>query len=369
MVVFKVRKETSVSIEFQVDDLDISVLNAARRILLSEIPNVAFAFDPKAPKNDIMVHENTCALHNEFLAHRFSLIPICLTAEEIENYNPEQYKFVLKKKNTGRDIIRVTSKDIEVFREDGTKLDEKKRDQIFPADPITKDYIYITKLKPNLYDPSKGEEVHLEAFASVDIARHHSRWSPVSKIACPNVLDEAAVQEAAKTVDPADKNSFETLDKYRLYKKNKYDEGNSHEFYIDSECRLTPRYLFKKALEILKDKVDNFMVDSMRFEIIQSKLQDFEYTVRVRGETHTLMGVIQSLIYNRYFRGPAGENPLDMIGFHQSHPLDGVMVLKLKFKEALQGRSVQEFLRGECVVISDMLAELIEMWGSSKPSL
>ena len=56
--------------ELVLEDVPVSLSNAIRRIILSEIPNVAFY------EKDINVLENKSELHNEFIAHRTSLLPI-----------------------------------------------------------------------------------------------------------------------------------------------------------------------------------------------------------------------------------------------------------------------------------------------------
>lgn len=354
---FTLKSSDSNHIDFQIKNVDLSIVNAIRRIVLSEIPNVAFDFDAYDEKNDITIHTNTCALHNEFLAHRISLIPLCFDAEEIENFLPEKYRFVLKKKNDTSEIMNVTTADFEIYDENNVKYDDKFKKKIFPANKTTKDHILITKLKPNLYDYGKGEEIDIECRASLNIARTHARWSPVSKCTFFNTLDDAAVKVAA--ADAKDKNKFDTLDKYRLFQKNKYDEPDSFEFAIESECRLTPQYLVGKALDVITDKVSSFKENLGTLEITKDKNIDNFYNACVYNETHTLLNVLQSLIYNQSFRAEPSEKVLEYVGFHQSHPLDNKMVLKMKFTSEV---NVLEFLKEHCIKIIDTLSSLKAQW-------
>ena len=57
---------TDVSLQFK--NFNVSLVNCIRRILLSEIPNVAF--------KKVTVNKNTTLAHNEFIKHRINLIPI-----------------------------------------------------------------------------------------------------------------------------------------------------------------------------------------------------------------------------------------------------------------------------------------------------
>jgi DNA-directed RNA polymerase alpha subunit len=55
-------------IEFELRDTDISVANALRRVLLAEVPSLAFT--------SVFIHDNSSVMADEFVAHRVGLIPI-----------------------------------------------------------------------------------------------------------------------------------------------------------------------------------------------------------------------------------------------------------------------------------------------------
>lgn len=345
---------------FIIEDIDLSIVNSLRRIIISEVPNVAFAFEPYSDNNGITVHKNTCALHNEILGHRISLIPLCFDADEIENFEPKKYRFVLSKKNVSQEILNVTTNDFDIYDENNVKYDAAFKKKIFPADPITKEHILITRLKPNMYDISKGEEIDIECYASVNTAKEHARWNPVSKCSFYNVVDENITKQMEKTLKPEEKNTFNCLDKYRYFKKNQYDEANQFHFSIESECRLTPKYLFGKAIEILISQINNFQNSLDDIDIVN--INDMN-VINIMGSSHTLLNVLQSLIYNENFRNkPPNQNPLEFIGYHQSHPLDNKMVLKIKFKE--NNQNVRVFLKAECARIVAYLAKLKDKWNT-----
>jgi DNA-directed RNA polymerase subunit L len=307
-------------------DIDLSVVNSLRRIILSEIPNVAID-----DQNDMTIHKNTGALHNEFLSHRISLIPLCFSEEEIESFDPEKYKFILKKKNTSAEIITVTSHDIEIYDANGKKYPAAFHERIFPLNTITNSYITITKLRPNLYDIQHGEEIDIECTASKNTASTHARWCPVSQCSFGNVIDmEAANAKFAEKKDP----QFWTLEAFRYFKKNQYDEPCEFEFLIESECALSPKYLFNKAIDILLDKLTNFaqnFVDD-KYEIKKLSITDGFWSIYVTDETYTLLNVLQACIYNTNMR-QLKDSPLQYIGYYLPHPLEKTMVLKVKFTE------------------------------------
>lgn len=346
-------------IQFTIKDIELSIVNAVRRIILSELPNVAFYFDPyDVENNDIIIQNNNSVLHNEFLAHRISLIPIHFHENEINNYKPEDYRFILKKKNISSTQINITTKDIEIFNNNDEKYDEKFRERLFPKNNITNDYILITKLKPNLYEPQKGEEIDIEFKGSVNIAKKHSRWCPTSQCCYYNKIDDELAssvfkgkvkeQENIKGSKLSDdevkdmKSKFDALDIYRYFKKNKFDEPNEFIFQIESECRMRPNYLFFKGLIILISKLENFITNLTNnhdsINIMQMGNVDNFYQIGIKNEDHTLVNVLQCLIYKQHFqRSDAITNKvLEYIGYFQPHPLDSVMYLKLKFNQDIK---------------------------------
>lgn len=94
---------------------DITVANALRRIIISEVPTMAIEI--------VEIKENTSALHDEFLAHRLGLIPLISMDVDQFNYHINcncsygncskcSVKFDLDVINNKDDIYEVTSTDI-----------------------------------------------------------------------------------------------------------------------------------------------------------------------------------------------------------------------------------------------------------------
>ena len=62
-----------------IENINLGLANAIRRSILSEIPIIGFNDNWNNEKHlrNIVIEKNNTVVHNEFLAHRLSMIPIC----------------------------------------------------------------------------------------------------------------------------------------------------------------------------------------------------------------------------------------------------------------------------------------------------
>lgn len=157
-------------VEFICFNIDYTILNALRRILLSEIPSLAFDF--------VKFYKNSSYLNEDFLAHRVGLLPIEYTFSQIKEMNSTdececsylgcpkcKLFFRLKEKNEDN------KNGIDIFCKDLKPLDSKSG-------------IGLLKYKKNnngiqLCHLNSQEEIHFEAIATKGVARNHSKWSSV----------------------------------------------------------------------------------------------------------------------------------------------------------------------------------------------
>jgi len=347
-----------------------AVVNALRRAIIAHVPTAAFPFDPIAPASSatgLAVLKNTSVIHNEMLGVRLSLVPVCadeaLTARLRQT--PDMYRFRLRKKNRSAEVVHVTTADVEVLEEGGNKAVPKAvRDALFPAGS-TGDHILLTKLRPNPYDNAEGEEVHAEGVVRVKAdtegardGQKHARWSPVSVCFFVNVVDEEAADRAFEVAEQeAIEAGEEASEEARLARRKQFDAlerlrsflPDVFEFRLESECGLRCPFLVASGFRVLLTRVEAIRDavearDTTKVSFVSLSSDDVEVSAeeeegeRERGtvnvciadEDHTCGNLIQGLMYERNFRGGGGGKDLEFVGYHQPHPLEREIVLRLR---------------------------------------
>lgn len=353
-------------ISFNVKDIDLSIINSIRRIIISDIKNVGFFFDPNdlTSDKDIVIIQNDTPLHNEFLQHRISLIPINVNTNQLENWNNNDYKFIIQKENNSSSLLNVYTSDIQVIDTKKNTVVQSLSKQFFPPDPFTKDYILITKL-----NPKPNSKIHIEAVASLESPTKSTSFGMISNISIKFVTDDkSAKKELVKFLESnKDKASidqlthqFNSIEKERFYLRNKYREPNLFNIKLTSECKIQSSYIFKTAINILKDKVIAFQHSD--YEIINYNML---FSIIVKNENHTLGNVFQSLVFNHYIRENIDNTfQLEYIGYNIPHPLEKILLIKIKGAKLLLLNDIRAFINDACDYIYSILNDLDNHWNT-----
>ena len=336
-------KDNNVS-QFTISDIDLSIVNSIRRTILTNIDNVAFHFNVKhknPEESGIYIKENDSPLHNEFLAQRISMIPIHLTSEQIENWNTDDYDFEINVENNSETFKEVTTKDIIVKYKN--KEESKLRDQMFPKNKITGDYIIITKLPPTK-DTTK---LICSLKADKGTAEESACWATTSLCTFYNQIDENINKKnLQKFIEKNEKLSekqatlrYNTLEYQRAFHKNEFNEPDKFVFKLESECMLSPEEIFSQSLKYLISKIDR-LINFDEDKITVSNEDNF-YKIILNEETHTIGNLLQSLMYNIHVREKRSQF-ISFVGYFVPHPLEKRVLMKIvstlddtKFKDEL----------------------------------
>lgn len=345
-------QEKSGRYTFEIYDQDLAVINALRRVILTDIPY------PGITGNDeksVQIIASKSALHNEIISHRIGLLPVCMTEDEIEAYDDNTLQLELNVKNETTSMINVTTNDIKGTWADKplTKLQLQK---LFPINPVTKSHILITRLR-------SGEHLHFKANVVKQSAYFHSAFCPVSLANFFYVQDP---DKAAKADN--------ILDKERAYYKNKYGDANVVEFQIEPiNPHIGPKYLVSKAFEIIISKLNNLILNITSEDIGNNgvKLTRFmdlpnTYELSVDEETDTLGNLIQSHIHNKYIRQDATWDGISckFIGYICPHPLKSEMIIRLTLEDQTNPIVFMKFLEANCRSIIDELTNMKKEFNS-----
>ena len=244
---------------FTLSGVNVSIANAIRRILLSEIPMVVFRVSPN-DKNKCNVLANTCGLHNEIVKHRLSCIPIHIT--KLENFPLKNYIMELNVTNNTDTSMYVTSKDFKIKTIDsGAYLDEEEIRQIFPSNSNTGDYIDFVRLKARPTEEIVGKTINLTCEFDVGIAKEDSAYNATATCAYGNTIDvgkqTAQLQILKHTWTQEGKNVKEVKfeeDNWLLLEGKRIFTSNSFDFIVETVGVYTNTNLVAIACKIMMNK-------------------------------------------------------------------------------------------------------------------
>ena len=397
--------------------LDKSLVNALRRVLLTEIPTVAFRVSPDGnpEKSDLIMVDNQTSLHNEMMLHRVSMVPLYLKPETFM----KNYLFECKVKHDTAEPFRfVTMNDFSVYplkvglkqRLDDyyddaveTPLEEEKRllddlsivkldnyDLTKPLKQTEKDEIFrpfvsdseilgnkknyslLTELKTSGSDDTH-QVIHFYGSPSVSIGQEHGRFQPVSSATYSFVRDDDLMTSTLKhriSIEQLEPDKQEAFQKKfvlsegdRYFYRDNFNEPNRYNFSVKSTHYYPSEMLFKKSIAILIDKCDkvktsliHLLQDKEHREIDVESKSEYLYHFTLYNQGHTLGNLLQSHIVRRSL----GEDSLlQLCGYKKPHPLEDKIVLHVSMKQEQEiDKPEAQKLQMLCTFLMEQLDEI-----------
>ena len=339
---------------FTLSGINVSLANAIRRIILSEIPIVVIRTE-NYKENQCQIQINTSRLHNELIKQRLSCIPIHM--KDLKDFS-NIYQLELDVKNDTDNVIYVTTEDFKIKNKTNNNyLKREEVQRIFPPCDLTNSYIDFVRLRPSISETIPGEQIKLTADFSVSNARENSMFNVVSKCTYSNTPDKEKIVETwqeheAKLRTQADlkesdiefqKKNFMLLDAQRIFKKDSFN------FAIQSIGIYDNREIVKLGLQILYDKFVKMVeeLDSNLIQILNSETtMDSSYDILLEDEDYTMGKSIEYILYEKYY---LGEKTLSFCGFKKFHPHDTKSTIRIAFVETSDKTIAQQYLRSACV--------------------
>jgi len=356
---------------FTLSGLNVSLANAIRRTILSDIPTVVF-FTETYNDNKCVIEVNTSRLHNEIIKQRLSCIPIYQTDLTVL---PGNYLLEVDVKNDTDNIIYVTTEHFKILNKTTNNyLKREEVAQIFPPDHLTNSYIDFVRLRPKIGDSIPGEQLKLKCEFSVSSAKVNSMFNVVSKCSYANTPDmvkinniweelqqKYASQEMTREEIEFEKKNFYILDAQRHFLPDSFD------FIVQSLGVFTNQEIVKKACVILQNKFVD-LIQAVESDTIVINTSDVvseysmvenSYDIILENEDYTIGKVLEYILYEKYYQD---EKTLTFCGFKKFHPHNTDSHIRIAFAEAVDKSMVKNYFYSACVDAQDFYKKVYGMF-------
>jgi DNA-directed RNA polymerase subunit L len=394
------------TLTFTLENCDVSIANALRRIILSDINQYVFRTFPHS-ENRAEFTVNTTRLHNEILKQRLGCIPIhhLHTIDGIAN-EYKNYVVEVDVKNETDTIRYVTTEDFKVKKakeiekksgrsrnEDADEdvmyeyLPEATVRKIFPPDAISGDYIEFARLLPNISssNSNSGEALaftctleisnakfdgmynvaHTCAYSCTpDTKEIEKQWKAKEKTIREGLESSSLSADSIEEVIENEKKNWELLEAQRIFVPNSFD------FIIETVGVYTNVQLVTKACDIMIKKCEKLLASiehAAETNAETNATTTIEYAhelttmknsfrINLVGEDYTLGKVIEFYIFSNYYNRQS-DGIVSFCGFKKPHPhaLDSYIIVS--FKDEMELPKVQE-------LISKVILESISVFKS-----
>ena len=361
------------TLKFTVSQINVSLANAVRRIILSDIPTYCFRTLPHA-ENRVDITANTTRLNNEIIKQRMGCIPIHLKANDpdFEHFNVEDYRVALDIQNTGTANEYVTTKDFRMMNvKTGKELSESVVRRIFPPDAITGGYILIARLMPRLTQFVEGERLALTAEIGVGTARMDGMYNVVSTCAycaTPNAEEADKVWAERAKILERDGNdaaaiAFEKKNWYAM-EAQRHVNPDSFDFVIESVGVYSNSEIVTKACLLMIEKCKKLISDTenangdVDVAPTDTTLSN-GYDVTLQNEDYTLGKCIEYFIHTNHY---AGSKTVSFCGFRKNHPHDTHSMIRMAFRAPTDADIVNAYLiqaaRDSAAVFESLISQI-----------
>jgi len=312
-------------ISFTIKDVDLSILNGIRRVLLMDIPILGFIGN--GIDSTVNIIKNTTVLNNEILANRIALIPLDITEEYNDKFIFDENKFEIELNESCSEtegIKLITTKNL-IVKQDGKEIKN------FFKSPIT-----ITKLR-------KNEELHLKAEAVKETGRKNASFNIISGI----------------TVFNKPKNEFVKTKSIIEQERDYIDGEYVFEFEIINNT-ISHKYMLLKAVDILINKLIT-LIDKTTIE--QFENNNLTYDFNIPDENDTIGNIIQSYIFDNYVipkKKTIDNMVCTYIGYVVKHPLERILTIRMTLNEERTKEDYMNFMKIICNEIIENKLHLVK---------
>tara|TARA_B100001093_G_C26817439_1_gene1010386 strand:- start:270 stop:1412 length:1143 start_codon:yes stop_codon:yes gene_type:complete len=336
--------ESPAVLRFTMRNINVSYANAIRRVILSDIPTVVFKTFPYS-ENKVNITKNTTRLNNEITKQRISCIPIHITDT---TFPIQDHVVELDVTNKSGAVRFVTTKDFRIKNiKNDRYLSEAATQKIFPPDPITKDRIIITRLRPQT-SSGEGESIKLSAGLDISTAKENSSFNVACTCSFGASMDPITASSAWAEHEPTLIKSMSASEweeqrdtakqDWMLLQGRRFVLENSFDFIIESVGVFTNTNIVYRAADVMIKKLERFIrVIQETPDIINKAVTtiDNSYDIKLVGEDYTLGKAIEFTLYNKHYKSglEQSDQSVTYCGFNKPHPHIDESLLRIGFEQ------------------------------------
>ena len=340
------------SLLFTLSGVNVSLANAVRRTILSDIPLVVFKTAPYE-ENKANIIANTTRLNNEILKQRLSCIPIYI--KNIDDFPLKNYMLEVNVENITYTTMYVTTKDFMIKDVvTGKPISETKTREIFPANDYTGYFIDFARLRPKISDEIPGEKINLTCEFSVSSAKVDGMFNAVSTCAYGFTIDTVAQDTLLEKLKQTWKDEGKTEAEIKFEVKNwklldglRVTKKDSFDYTIQSIGVYTNYELVNKACEILIEKLDDIDTliekDELKIDKAMNTMSN-SFDIILENEDYTIGKVLEYFLYTKFYE----TKTLTFCGFKKMHPHDSYSIIRVAYKDAIDKSTIKGNLK-ECI--------------------
>lgn len=316
--------------KFTVSNCNVSVVNAIRRTILTDIDTVVI--DPE----NINIIKNTTQFNNEILKQRLACIPVHIKdlSKSIDNLSLEINV------HNGEDYIKnVTTEDF-ILKDSvqNTALKKENRDIVFPKNSITGDYILFSRLKPKITNEIDGEILHIQATFKIATAAENGSYNVVSTCGYGNTLDQGKIADEKQKFESLlekkgipDEILSDKLLNWENHTSKRYYKDNSFDFVLESIGIWSNREIIGMACKRIVSRLETIKKLSKDGDIVietSATTMKNSFDIRLENETYTIGKLIEYVLHYEYL---LNKKTLSYTGFLKHHPHDDHSIIRIAY--------------------------------------
>jgi DNA-directed RNA polymerase alpha subunit len=352
---------------FTLNGINVSIANALRRIILSEIPTNVFYTETYNDNKCTIEINNPPRLHNEIIKQRLSCIPI---HEKELDILPDKYILEVDVKNETDKMMYVTTEHFRIRNKtNGNYLTKEETKRIFPPSKKTNQYIDFVRLSPHISKEIPGGHIKLNCEFSVSNAKVNSMFNVVSKCTYGNSPDLIKIDKIWESMESKLLSEESTKEEVEFQKRNfymldaqRYFIQDSFDYTIQTVGVYDNIEIVKKACAILQNKFVDLinMIESDMLSIVHSETtMENCYDVILENEDYTIGKVLEYILYEQFYQG---EKILSYCGFKKFHPHNSHSIIRLAYNDPIDKNSVRNVLKSACIDAQNVFTKMFKLF-------